>query len=73
LADRTILQHGFNKLNLERIFCATAATNEGMKKLASAMGMTLEGTRRRHLFLEGSRVDMLEYGILREEFAERLI
>lgn len=71
LAGRAILSHGFDKLNLERIYCATAATNEGMKKLAIAMGMTLEGTRRRHLFLAGSRVDMLEYGVLREEYAER--
>lgn len=68
LAGRAILQHGFNKLNLERISCATAATNDAMKKLASAMGMILEGTRRQHLFLDGSRVDVLEYGILRQEF-----
>ena len=72
LAGRALLQHGFQKLNLERIHCATAATNEGMKKLAIAMGMTLEGTRRSHLFLDGSRVDVLEYGILRGEFAGQL-
>lgn len=68
LAGRKLLEHGFNKLDLERIYCGTAASNEGMKKLAVAMGMTLEGTRRRHLYLEGARVDMLEYGILRAEF-----
>jgi RimJ/RimL family protein N-acetyltransferase len=67
LAGKAMLRHGFEKLNLERIYCATAATNEGMKKLARAMGMTLEGTRRGHLFLEGSRVDVVEYGILRAE------
>lgn len=63
-----LLEHGFNKLNLERIYCGTASTNEGMKKLAIAVGMLLEGTRRKHLFLEGSRVDVVEYGILRAEF-----
>ena len=68
MAGRKLLEHGFNKLNLERIYCGTATTNEGMKKLASAIGMSLEGTRRQHFFLEGSRVDMLEYGILRVEF-----
>jgi len=67
-ASRRILEHGFNQLNLERIYCGMAATNEGMKKLALAMGMSLEGTRRQHLFLDGSRVDMLEYGILQSEF-----
>jgi RimJ/RimL family protein N-acetyltransferase len=38
-----------------------------MQKLAVQMGMTLEGTRRNHLFLDGERVDVLEYGILRSE------
>ena len=69
LAGRCLLQHGFQKLNLVRIHCGTAATNQGMRKLALAMGMTLEGTRRGHLFLDGARVDMVEYGILREEFS----
>ena len=68
LAGKKLLEHGFNKLNLERIYCGTAATNEGMKSLSEAMGMVLEGIRRQHLFLEGSRVDVLEYGILRAEF-----
>jgi [ribosomal protein S5]-alanine N-acetyltransferase len=72
LAGRALLQHGFDKLNLERIYCGTAATNEGMKKLAAGLGMTLEGTRRKHLFLEGIRVDVLEYGILRDESTKRL-
>jgi len=65
---RKILAHGFNKLNLERIYCGTATTNEGMKKLAISLGMVHEGTRRLHLFLESNRVDMMEYGILKAEF-----
>lgn len=69
LAGRRLLDHGFRKLGLERIYCATAATNEPMKRLARKLGMTLEGTRRQHLFLEGARVDMVEYGILRSEFS----
>jgi ribosomal-protein-alanine N-acetyltransferase len=71
-AGRALFWHGFNKLNLERIYCGTAATNIGMQKLAAALGMTLEGTRRQHLFLEGFRVDMLEYGVLRSEFEQSL-
>lgn len=68
LAGRKLLEHGFQKLNLERIYCGTAATNKGMNKLAKALGMIQEGTRRSHLFLEGERVDIYEYGILRSEF-----
>lgn len=68
-AGRQLLQHGFEKLNLERIYCGTAATNIGMHRLALQLGMAEEGRRRNHLFLEGKWVDMLEYGILRSEFS----
>lgn len=68
IAGRALLRHGFEKLNLERIYCGTSATNIGMQRLARALGMTEEGVRRHHLFLEGQWVDMLEYGILRSEF-----
>jgi RimJ/RimL family protein N-acetyltransferase len=68
LAGRQLLAHGFRKLNLERVYCGTAATNEGMKALARKLGMVHEGTRRQQLFLEGRRVDVEEFGILRAEF-----
>ena len=67
-AGRALLRHGFEKMNLMRIYCGTAATNIGMQRLAISLGMTEEGRRRRHLFLEGEWVDMVEYGILKDEF-----
>ena len=71
-AGDAMLRHGFYKLNLERIYCGTAATNTGMQRLAIQLGMVQEGSRRRHLFLDGEWVDMLEYGVLREEFQRRM-
>jgi RimJ/RimL family protein N-acetyltransferase len=71
LAGERLLEHGFDRLNLERVYCGTAATNEGMKGLARTLGMTLEGTRRSHLFLDGARVDQMDFGILRSEFNGR--
>jgi RimJ/RimL family protein N-acetyltransferase len=68
LAARALLAHGFDKLNLERIHCGTSANNVGMQGLARRLGMREEGRRRSALFLEGERVDVLEYGILRDEF-----
>lgn len=68
LAGNKLILHGFDKLNLKRIYCATAATNEGMIRLAQGLGMLHEGTRRQHFFLDGCRVDMLEYGLLRSEY-----
>lgn len=68
MAGRTLLRHGFLKLNLHRIVCGTAATNMGMRSLALALGMQQEGVRRESLFLEGAWVDMVEFGILRSEY-----
>lgn len=67
-ASLALLRHGFQKLNLERVYCGTAATNLGMQKLAVQMGMVEEGRRRKHLFLNGEMVDMIEYGVLRQDF-----
>lgn len=69
LAARRLLQHGFDKLNLHRIYCGTAASNLAMRKLALALGMREEGTRRSHLYLEGEWVDVVEFGVLRSEFS----
>lgn len=63
-----LIQHGLYKLNLERIYCGTADTNVGMKSLAISLGMVEEGRRRKHLFLNGKWVDLVEYGLLRESF-----
>jgi [ribosomal protein S5]-alanine N-acetyltransferase len=69
LAGAALLAHGFDKLNLNRIYCGTAAGNVAMNKLALALGMRQEGIRRQHLFLEGKWADVIEYGILHGEFA----
>lgn len=68
LAALQLLEHGFNKLNINRVFCGTAMTNIPMQKLAKKLGMKQEGIRRQHLFLEGQYVDLIEFGILKQEF-----
>ena len=67
-AANLLLTHGFKKLNLHRIYCGTALTNRGMCKLAESLKMTREGVRRQALFLNGAYVDLVEYGVLRDEF-----
>jgi RimJ/RimL family protein N-acetyltransferase len=66
LASKAILEHGFKKLNLHRIYCGTAATNTAMRKLAAALGMQQEGIRPQHLFLDGQWVDVVDFGVLRQ-------
>ncbi len=67
-AARKIIFHGFNKLNLKKIYLGTASSNKGMISLAKKIGMKKEGLRRNHIFLNGNWYDCEEFGILRDEF-----
>jgi [ribosomal protein S5]-alanine N-acetyltransferase len=68
LTSNVLINHGFEKLNLEKVYCGIAGTNKRMINLAERLGMKQEGCRRNQLYLEGKWVDMLEFGLLREEF-----
>ena len=70
-ASVLILNHGFMELNLHRIYCGTAAENIAMQKLAEYMGMTLEGRRRDAQLKSGKYNDIVEYGVLKEEFLKK--
>lgn len=63
-----IVRHGFETLNLHRIHCGTHAENIAMQKLALYLGMQEEGRRRHAMFKNGSYADVIEYGVLRDEF-----
>jgi len=69
-AANLIVGHGFMELNLFRIYCGTSADNIPMQKLALSLGMREEGRRRSAMFKHGQYVDMLEYGLLKNEFLE---
>jgi ribosomal-protein-alanine N-acetyltransferase len=64
-ASQSILRHGFEQLNLNRISCATSSENVAMQKLAIKLGMSQEGLRKKALFKQGSFHDLIEFGILR--------
>ena len=63
-----LIGHGFKELNLHRIYCGTSEKNIGMRKLAEKIGMKKEGRRREAILYGGSLVDVIEYGILQNEF-----
>ena len=67
-ASKLILSHGFNALNLHRIYCGTGSENVAMQKLAGKLGFTEEGRRREAHFKNGVYTDLIEYGILATEF-----
>lgn len=70
-AAELILRHGFTALNLHRVECGTFAHNAAMQRLAAALGMKHEGVRRQAAFKAGAYVDIVEYGVLRDEFFAR--
>lgn len=66
-----IVNHGFQEINLHRIYCGTSAKNTAMQKLADFLGMKEEGRRREAMFKHNRFVDAIEYGLLSREFFRR--
>jgi RimJ/RimL family protein N-acetyltransferase len=67
-----MLTHGFQVLNLERIYLFVAEYNQAARQLYEAVGFSHEGRMRRHVALDGKYYDLLVMGLLRPEF-ERAI
>lgn len=67
-AARLIVEYGFSHLNLHRIYCGTLDGNTGMQKLALKLKMKQEGLRREAIYKNSIYHDILEYGVLRNEF-----
>jgi RimJ/RimL family protein N-acetyltransferase len=67
-ALRLMLRHGFDVLNLKRIFLYVVEYNLPARKLYETGGFTYEGALRKHVALGGKRYDLLVMGMLREEF-----
>ena len=73
MTSMVLIKHGFEKLNIRKIFCSTAETNHGMIKLAERIGMQQEGCRKAHLYLEGRWVNVLEFGLFSEGFYQKCL
>ena len=71
-ASDLLIEHGFIRLNMERIYCGTAEDNVGMQKLAKYMGMKEEGIRRKAFYKNGKFKDIINYGLLRSEYLMRV-
>lgn len=69
-AGALLIKHGFMELNLNRIACGTSVENIGMQKLAVALGMKKEGLRKQGLFKHGRYIDIIEYGIVLEDYVQ---
>lgn len=70
-AGRLICDHGFRAMNLHRIACGTFENNLAMQRLALYLGMVQEGVRRKAAFKGGKYLDIIEFGVLRDEYEAR--
>jgi RimJ/RimL family protein N-acetyltransferase len=67
-ASYLLVKFGFQTLNLNRIFCGTFSENMPMIKLAEYLGMKKEGLRRNAFYKNGKFIDIVEFGLLKQEF-----
>lgn len=63
-----MLDHGFNTLNLDRIWVRVAAFNQGALCLFESAGFVREGLLRRHVFVAGGHHDLVVMGLLRSQW-----
>lgn len=70
-AARRLMRHGFEDLNLHRIWAEIYDFDEAKKRLFKTLGMTLDGRHREAHWAEGTWHDSLFYGILDYEFTTR--
>ncbi len=67
-AMQHMLEHGFNNLNLNRIYLTVLKDNEYAIKTYEKAGFVPEGVQRQAIFKNVRFYDMVMMGILREEF-----
>lgn len=67
-AVRKIIEHGFEQLNLNRIWLGTHHDNIAMIKIAEKCGMNVEGVQKQALWKNGQYHDIINYAILKKEY-----
>jgi RimJ/RimL family protein N-acetyltransferase len=67
-AVRLLLQHGFNTLNLNRIFLRVFENNPRAIRAYEKAGFINEGRQRQAEFMDGRYIDVLVMSMLKDEF-----
>jgi RimJ/RimL family protein N-acetyltransferase len=70
-ATRLICRHGFERLNLHRIWLGVIAEHEAAIRVYRRAGFVEEGRHREEVLRDGRRCDVLIMGLLRGELRER--
>ena len=70
---RLVIQFGFEKLNLHRIYATCAPQNIGSQKVLEKIGMVREGRLRENLLLKEGWRDSLIYSVLQHEWEKNCL
>lgn len=62
-----VIEHGFKKLNLHKIWLAVFSNNPGALKLYRKIGFVEEGCQRQHLFIDGEYHDKYLMAVFNKE------
>ena len=68
---RTLLDYGFDELNMHRVWAEIYAYDERKKSFFEDLGFHLDGVHREHHFAEGAWHDSLFFAILEGEWRAR--
>ena len=65
---KLLVDWGFKNLGLNKIWADIRAENIAIVKVIEKLGFKVEGTLRQERIIEGSRIDVVRIGLLRDEF-----
>lgn len=71
-ATKLILKKAFEDIGLRRVYLAVYSNNEAAIRLYEKSGFKYEGEFRNHFIIDGEPVGWKWYGILREEYNEKV-
>lgn len=72
-AARAVIEFGFSKLNLNRIFAHFMVQNPASGKVMQKVGMQFEGELRQHVIKNGRPLDLHIYSILKSDWLKGAI
>lgn len=70
-AIKAIIQYGFEKLDLHRIYATPFGENKASQRVLEKAGMMKEGVMKDHIYHRGEYKDFWVYGLTEEQFYER--
>lgn len=63
-----VIQYAFHKINFRKVLLTVYNNNPAAIKLYQKLGFVMEGTLRKHIFVEGEYIDKHFMGLFKEEF-----